>query len=372
MRRILLSLGILTPILAWACYNDRDTLGFELSDRPDLQRALTGRFDRYPPLYYKMRVDRLRSKGKLTPAEYDDMAVALGRLGRNDEALAALAKKAALPHLTLDEQYRLYANRGTIEAHRWIQQGGIVADLSQMKAAERDIAKALEINPNAHFGREGTQLEVIRWIIDVKSPRRPKNRDPIPLSKWLLSNVVQSDKLDLPTTLSGLVMLGGAWESPDVALAIGRTSEDGIETPTLAYQRYKELIKMGRKPIDADLAAFEVSEITKRPAVSRDDRVTSTADRFVTLRKEADAWHDGKTRFMMDRLAHGRHPDTDPTFWNGWKETPMPKLPTELPKSSQPLTADDIFRILVGIAVVVAGILISIIWIGKRARRAAR
>ena len=140
MKRLLLLVGAIIPALGSPCFNDRDTLGFELYNAPDVQKALTGRFDRYPPLYYTMRVDRLRAKSSISAVEYDDIAVALGRIGRNDEALAALAQKARLPGLSMIDQYRLYANRGTIEAHKLIQQGGDLKDIQLLKKAESDIA----------------------------------------------------------------------------------------------------------------------------------------------------------------------------------------------------------------------------------------
>jgi hypothetical protein len=44
------------------------------------------------------------------------------------------------------------------------------------------------------------------------------------------------------------------------------------------------------------------------------------------LRAEAEVWQQSRTEYMMARLKAGRHPDTDPTFWSGWKETPPPSL----------------------------------------------
>ena len=49
---------------------------------------------------------------------------------------------------------------------------------------------------------------------------------------------------------------------------------------------------------------------------------------FAKLRAEADAWHAARTAFMTERLKEGRHPDTDPHFWDGYTERPAPGLPT--------------------------------------------
>lgn len=352
-------------MLAPACYNDRDTLGYELHNRPDIQRALTGRFDRYPPLYYKMRIARLRAEPTLNASEYDDLAVALGRLGRTDEALAALAQKARLPGLTKDDQYRLYANRGTTEVHKWFQDGAKSGQIAELKTAERDIATALALNPNAHFGREGTQLELIRWLIDVKGPDPTGKNVHSTLSMWLRDHL---RKVDIGTSLSGLIMLGGAWESPDTALAIAGVlrSPSHRELMTIGLARYQELLKLGRKPMDEDLADDEEQLVRMEIGSLNDKGPSSTWGQFKQLRREADAWHAEKTQFIMVRLGAGRHPDTDPHFWDGWTETPMPLLSPDLPSNNWVRIVT-----LSGFSILLFGFLIGRDLLRRRARRAA-
>jgi hypothetical protein len=355
VRRFLLLVCGFAPVLALACYNDRDTLGYELYNKPDVQKALTGRFDRYPALYYTMRVNRLRAKGKLTADECDDMAVALGRLGRNDEALSALAIKAKLPNLSPMDQYRLYANRGTVEAHRWIMDGAKRSQVAELVAAERDIAHALKLNPHAHFGREGTQLEVIRWLMHSRvGGFAPPTQDS--LGSWLsgkLNDGSSPKAVDIPMTLAGLIMLGGAWESPDVALAVGVTSGGTkVGIAELAYDRYKELVSLGRKPFDKDLSDAEVDALKAYTTSPSEQGDRSTDVRFKALRKEADAWHADKERYMLSRLNSGRHPDTDPTFWNDWKEPQLPEVPI-----TKPTTPDWEFKLLFsGVPTVILGL----------------
>jgi hypothetical protein len=326
MKRAFVAFVSLAFSLSQACYNDRDTLGFELHNRPDVQRALTGRFDRFPPLYYEMRINRLRAKGKLTPDEYDDEAVALGRLGRTREALAVLVQKAKLPNLSPMDQYRLYANRGTIEAVKWMQDGADPKKLDGLRAARSDVAKAIAINPDAHFGRERAQLAVLDWLMSVKAA----SKETTP-TYGTLSEVIREKmpRADAQTALAGLIMLGGAWESPDIAIAIGSLdiSKPGIRS--LAYARYHELLALGRKPLD-DLSADE--DARESEPLSADPTDTYSAKyQFTRLRAEADAWHDAKTKFMLARLQQGRHPDTDPNFWAGWTEPPIPVVPVRDP-----------------------------------------
>ena len=283
------------------------------------------------------------------------MAVALGRLGRNGEALAALSIKAKLPNLSKMDQYRLYANRGTVEANRWIMNGSKPSEVAELISAEKDISQALVLNPHAHFGREGTQLEVIRWLMHTKlGGVKPETQDS--LGKWLLeklSDGVGPDHVDVATTLAGLIMLGGAWESPDVALAIGTVSgQEKMAIEELSYERYFELIRLGRKPIKGDLAKVEGEAIKASSKSQAGDEEFGTPARFRALRKEADAWHANKERYMISRLNTGRHPDTDPTFWNDWKEPQLPQIPTK-----KPTTPDWEFNLLFpGVPVVILGL----------------
>lgn len=87
---------ILISNQSFACLWDRDTLAEEAKGRPDLVRIVTGWFDRYPPRYYQMRLDRVAVDLKSAPADlalHDDAAVACDRLGRPDEAIGWMARK---------------------------------------------------------------------------------------------------------------------------------------------------------------------------------------------------------------------------------------------------------------------------------------
>ncbi len=83
---------------AHACLNDRDTAREEFNKLPDVVQIITGRFERNPPLYYQMRIDRetkeLAANPNLLP-DYDDIAVAYDRLGQEDQAIAWMTKKNA-------------------------------------------------------------------------------------------------------------------------------------------------------------------------------------------------------------------------------------------------------------------------------------
>jgi tetratricopeptide (TPR) repeat protein len=322
--KLALPLLVLFPALATACINDRDTLGFELKGKPDVQRALTGRFDRYPRLYYQMRVDRLKAKSTLTPEELDDLAAAYDRMGQSKEAIRTIRRKLTLPNPTKEQQYRTDANLGTFLAHEWVHSGAKREDLTLLQEGERHIAKAIQRKPNAHFGREGTQLEIMRYLIHDRKGR-PNGVDDS-LGAWL---VKRDSPKNAVSGLAGIVVLGAAWESPEVAAAMAYALE--WKTPSLAEMarlRYQELLAAGRKPLTAG-AATDV--VFSRPLNAGIMVAVPTPKRFAMLRKEADERHQRLTDYTLQRLATGRHPDTDPAFWKEWHEPPMPSIPAKMP-----------------------------------------
>ena len=47
---------------------------------------------------------------------------------------------------------------------------------------------------------------------------------------------------------------------------------------------------------------------------------------YYLLRAEAEAWSHARADYMTRLLSAGRHPDTDPHFWDGFEEPRMPLL----------------------------------------------
>ncbi len=142
--------------------------------------------------------------------------------------------------------------------------------------------------------------------------------------------------------LAGLIVLGNAWESVDVFHALNaalRTDTLGFARDrdggrnTLAYYpwlRCRELIDAGKNSMLPDAPKGEsLKGMLRRPDFVQGELLLDPA--FMKLRAEADAdaWHTARTAFMTRRLNEGHHPDTDPSFWNGYTERPAPELPTK-------------------------------------------
>ncbi|MES2462923.1 MAG: hypothetical protein V4671_20250 [Armatimonadota bacterium] len=361
-----------------ACRWDSDTVAMETKAFPDLPQVIAGRFPRYPPLYYEMRLRRVTAQLKENPDDlpaYDDAAVACDHLGHSDEAITWMARKRARLEATArppsDEHwYRYHANLGTILAHRWLKNGADRKRLGEMTEARDHIARAIAINPDAHFGREKYQLLVMEWIL------KPEK---MPLGMFLTSgksSLRQGDYVAAIKGLSGLVVLGNAWESVDIFAAMGHLLERSGESSLshLASLRSRELIASGRRSLSPDApreAAALIKElrfVSLNPLTGDNERHNKAV--YAALRDNADVWQRHRIDYLRERLVAGRHPDTDTAFWKDLHDVPPTRL--EYPWPQEWMKGFGIYGSLV---VTLAGLFIavSVLWVGSsHAARAVR
>jgi tetratricopeptide (TPR) repeat protein len=334
---------------ASACLWDRDTLASEAKGIPDVIQVITGRFERNPPLYFEMRLKRVAAELEKRPQKlelYDDAGVACDRLGRSGEAIVWMEKKreqlekSKLPKATLrDHWYRYYANLGTFRAHKWLHDGADRKQIGEMKQARNEIAKAIEINPDAHFGREKYQLKAMEWII---AP--PK----VNAQEGELPNLLRADyKVEAAPEavkgLTGLIVLGNAWESVDVFHALAKAIQSHGDRSSPAYMarlRAGELIDKGRKSVLPDAPTQEgLKKLVVNQSGARyqleEDKIKELEETFRKLRQEADKWHSHRTAYLMSQLQAGRHPDTHPDCWKGYRELPAPDIEEIASQQSQ-------------------------------------
>lgn len=314
MRRLLT--GIAGALALYGCIWDSDTLEFEMRQVPGAAETLTGRLEQNPPLYYRMRRDRVAKELERHPGKlelYDDLAVAHERLGDQDKAIEVMgAKRKVLESLpskasAKEHWYRFHANIGTFYAHRALAKKTGLGDL---RIGRDHIAKALEINPEAHFGRERVQLQVMNWAIDVLEGK----------DEPLAERFEFGDEKAVRGLL-GLMALGSAWESIDVIGAVMElTSHDHAAISRMAYLRIQELQAKGAKSLQPTAEFKEQDSLTK-------ETEPATLEGFRILRKSADEFRSFRENFMMERLSQGRHPDTDKTFWDGYQPPPTPDVP---------------------------------------------
>ncbi len=349
MRCALFLLPLIFVSSANACMNDRDSdsLALQAQNFPDTLRVITGRFERNPPLYYEMRIRRSLKALQKNPRSfglYDDIGVAYDRLHRDDAALQIMAKKRALlprfdaKNAKLKEAwYRYYANAGTFHAHRFL--GAKSQNIQEMQTARNFIKRAIEIKPNAHFGREKYQLMAMEWILAL---HERKGKNVFSLGRWIADRDKWEDAtlaIKFPQRqqavegLNGLIVLGAAWESPDIfqALSDSLAYSDGVTLRYLALLRLREIFQNGKtslNPLSLTVGGIEAD--LKYPNLTNidvnDTNRKALDELFPKLRAEAESWNSKRQSYMLTRLQKGNHPDTDSKFWSDWKPAAPPSL----------------------------------------------
>jgi len=367
------------------CFWDRDTLAYEASGFPGITEIITGRFDRFPPLYYEMRLERVAREIDSDPDNldlYDDAGVASDRLGRHDEAIEWMARKrealdrVASTGVDVDEdQYRYLANLGTMHIHRWLSGGANLDDMRDVKRSHDLIAAAIELNPDAHFGRERYQLLAIKWILDGF----PHDAEGV----WHQPSIVEAmegtgtewgrnafTKLgydDAVEGFSGLIALGNAWESVDIFYALAMSLHDQEHTSLylLCQTRIVELVKDGKRSLspnftyDGSYENYLGSDVFASINDSYANKISDSY--FPKARKEAEGWVQRRNKYALERLNRGKHPDTHASFWADWSETTSPP---KMPGRSSLLVLPTV-AIVVLLVIVILGIK-TLIFVVKR------
>lgn len=387
--RLLLVLVLFAAPLA-ACLWDYDTLAQESRGMGDIKAVIAGGFPRNPPLYYEMRLERVTKVLAQNPDDldaYDAAGVACDRLGRADEAIAWMDKKqAAMQRMGYDtskheqpnHSYRHKANLGTFYAHRWFSNGAMRENMDDLKRGRELIAEAIKEYPNAHFGREKYQLMVMDWVLrtsllpkgDASLHAYVRNASFLPLDR--LDDEALEEALK---GLTGLILMGQAWESVDVVNAI-RALLESQRRAAFAYfveLRVRELVLAGRRSV------MWSSEVVGADLVASDLTIGTTNKRAIEaeyqdLRREADSWHEARTSFMLEKLSDGKHPDTDQSFWTGFdgdpESMPVPSRWLQATFDSATFwTRGPASIVLVPVALALVALTIFGIWRWRRGRK---
>ncbi|QQS09672.1 MAG: hypothetical protein IPK69_03365 [Phycisphaerales bacterium] len=355
----------------------------EAKGLPGIAEILTGRIERNPPRYYEMRLERVEREIAADTSRldlYDDAGVACDRIGRSDEAIEWMAKKRevldgldANREDVREHEYRYHANLGTFHAHRWLRAGARRDDLGDLKAGEREISRAIEINPEAHFGREKYQLAAIRWLMELPAP----GEFPQPVFLQSLTEADGTDAFlvrgrwtkdqieDAIRGISGLMVLGNAWESVDMTWALGACL-DAHGDASLAYLaklRVRDLIADGKSSFHLDFDPDLPMHSSIGFGGELMETYTSEIDAyFARARAAAAEWTAGRDSYMEARFAQLEHPDSSSTFWDGWGDEPKaPEMPNVAVERPEQVIRQFVARAVVGVVIVVVIVVVVLV-----------
>ncbi len=288
---------------ALPCINDLDTKRIEKETRFDVRSMVAGRYEVNPPVYFEMRVERLKkeiAKGTSDPNLYDDLSVAYERLGKTDEAIKVINQKLKLKNkFTSEDSYKFHANLGTFLAHKALAAKSGEPDKTLLKEALNHLEKAVKINPEAHFGREAAQIELVRALAEG-----------LPEPKYF----EHSDKTK--NAYFGLAVMGAAQESPDVWVLAARHSTYRQSDRQLIYERinnFPEEKDFIFPALEREFTEGSNADLTAKERLAVEELVGALMD-------NGERFQANREKFILSRAEEGRHPDTDPDFWDGYKE----------------------------------------------------
>lgn len=153
LKRILITAFFVLPIIL-ACGWDFDTIAMEKKKFPNIHELIVGKFLRHSQEFYHWRIINRKLQLHDYPDSlelYDDLGVAYDKTGQHELAINTMKMKDSIqPGL-----YETYANIGTFYIHNGDFEKGVAF-----------IEKAIEINPDAHFGREIFQKHLVDYLIE--------------------------------------------------------------------------------------------------------------------------------------------------------------------------------------------------------------
>lgn len=349
--------------LGVSCLWDSDTVAAELKGMPELQDVIAGRFERNPALYYEMRIARIKGKKEFSfPDDYFDVAVALDRLGRDDEAISLIENRLdpVMGRVLMKEEgykdvsYRRAANLGTFYIHRGLKNGE--AGLADLKKGLELIERAVEINPDAHFGREKVQVALVKDLLWQRAFQ--KQLDENDESHRLAERPkLTMTKKEIREGLIGLMVLGAAWESPMVWQWLAGTYDyENSHAAAMIGNRIYELDKKfswmkAELPDPLQLSNYGIRDSERTDAI------------YEELQSNGEEWRKNREDFMLKRMKRGFHPDVNKDFWEGYVEVPQIEIKETVPFGTYDpeVQFTNFIKLVVGSCVGVFAIVIGVI-----------
>lgn len=338
MRRalaFLLAVTLAAPGLA--CLWDYDTLQMERQRFPGALELIVGKFLRHSDTFYEWRVRDRRGKmaahesgkAKLSDEQlaraYDDLAVALDKLGKHGAAIAAIREKAQrLPKVG---EYETHANLGTFLVHS-----------GRLEEGAAELKKAIEINPDAHFGREKYHVLLVEYVIERRRANggaglplddadRSNGRN-TPFATWLLKRqgpmdeewrIADGQAASEELAAAGRGVLGmmrfGDFRSPVLLEAAGDLllRQGNGQLAARAYLRAAETVESAESRKAYRKLAEESLSMQKAEDRHTDLTLASVEDQLRREVREADDWF--KRVAYDEELWVEKSPDPDAKFW---------------------------------------------------------
>jgi len=332
-----------------ACLWDFDTIKMETQRFPGTLELITGKFLRHSKPFYEWRIEDRQKRiaeaaenDESVAALYDDLSVAQEKTGQTEAAIETMLKKEEL----WPGQYTTQANLGTFYIHS-----------GQLEKGLEHIERAIEINPDAHFGREVYQKLLVEYVLskqvdgetrlpleEVLYSGGPDSLDPYGFAEFVLNaREIQLETADksivreeLDRAIAGVkgMMHFGNYRSPVLleALAHLLVAGDVFEDAGLLACRACLAASMSvEEPdvketyLDQALQCLEMQELGT--LTSKQALLNELEETFRKEVADADAWYRELSRDEQSWIERGLNPEAE--FERKYRSSEIPKTPIQ-------------------------------------------
>jgi tetratricopeptide (TPR) repeat protein len=317
-RLLAVVLVLLLPGVSVACFWDYDTLAMERARFPSALELITGKFLRHSPEFYEWRVRDRSAKVEKDPSNLallDDLAVAYEKLGQHDKAIEIALKQDRIQ----PNRYETMANLGTFYIHA-----------GQLDKGVDYIDKAIQINPDAHFGREKYQKLLVEYVL---AQRKKRNGAQLPLRggasfrSFLVKdgNEFPLDEAQAATRGVLGMMKFGNYDSPILLEALADVlthghyatpiTPDNLDGKLLAARAYlKAAYEVNDPKVTAkyrEFAKVTLIEQTARPDIEEPISLEALEMEFQKELAEARDWYAELREKEIGWIRDGKNPEEE-------------------------------------------------------------
>lgn len=287
---------------------------------PTALELITGKFLRHSEDFYRWRIkDRESRMQKGSPPEmFDDLAVAYEKLGNSDKAIEIMLQKGReYPGI-----YTTHANLGTFYIHAGRYREGIT-----------EIDKALEINPDAHFGRELYQKYLVEYLLSLEMDnpiQLPLCNDaaggfkPVGFAAFLLRDQteptqeeIEAQMRDAAKGVMGMMKFGN-FDSPILLEALGDLLISGGFSSDAKLLAARAYLKASYETEDSDAQKLYRQKANERLHFQTigDGKTTPIAlstieSQLATEIQEADDWYEALRSNEIAWIEQGINPEDE-------------------------------------------------------------
>ena len=370
-------MAVCYPVVA--CLWDEDTILMERRRFPQILEMITGKFLRHSPEFYQWRVEdrEERLKEDPSPELYDDLAVAYEKLGNHEKAISlTLEKQTVYPGM-----YTTHANLGTFYLHN-----------GQFEAGLTEIRAAIDINPDAHFGREVYQQRLVEYLLSKQTngkttlPLSRQHRSemrPTGFAEFLMNaedigDAPGDNKAMFDSATKGVLgmMRFGNYDSPVLLEALGDLLlSQGY--PADAKQMAARAYLKASYEADGTEAEIAYRKLAKEAlfnqiiagAAEGSNELQVVETHFASEVKDANAWYSGVVKDELQWIADGR--DVDAAFAEKYFQEPEIEGTGDESLLARVHQANRIPLVVASVGLAIAA-LVALFWIRSRRTRASQ